>query len=328
MNILIALHGAFPVSYYGGTQRVVWGLGKTLFEMGHQVTFLVDSIQGDCPFATLIARNPDKSLYEQIPPETDLVHFNEFEVEAAQMPCPYVITIHGNKVPRQLDPNVIFVSRNHAQRNGCESYVYNGIDWDTIGNVDLQRQRQHYHFLGKAAWRVKNVRGAIDVVKGIPGADIDILGGNRLNFKMGFRLTITPSAHFHGLVDDQAKYEVMLRSRGLVFPVIWHEPFGLAIIESLYAGCPVFGTPYGSLPELISQQPFGFLTTSATEMREAILAHTPSPQLCHEYARTSFSARAMTLAYLDKYEKVMNGERLTTHFGNRQESWCNLEWKK
>ena len=42
-------------------------------------------------------------------------------------------------------------------------------------------------------------------------------------------------------------------SRGLIFPVRWHEPFGLAVIESLYFGCPVFATPYGALPELVQE---------------------------------------------------------------------------
>ena len=39
----------------------------------------------------------------------------------------------------------------------------------------------------------------------------------------------------------------------------WHEPFGIALIEALYFGCPVFGTPYGSLPEIVEEGVQGFL---------------------------------------------------------------------
>ncbi len=46
----------------------------------------------------------------------------------------------------------------------------------------------------------------------------------------------------------------MQRSKGLIFPVLWNEPFGLAAIESLYAGAPVFGPNYGSIPELINEK--------------------------------------------------------------------------
>lgn len=50
---------------------------------------------------------------------------------------------------------------------------------------------------------VKNVRGAIQVA----GADveIDILGGDRINFKRGFRWTLTRKAHFHGMVGGEEK---------------------------------------------------------------------------------------------------------------------------
>ena len=52
------------------------------------------------------------------------------------------------------------------------------------------------------------------------------------------------------MVGGQVKLDLLQGSRGLIFPVLWHEPFGLAVIESLYFGCPVYATPYGALPEL------------------------------------------------------------------------------
>jgi hypothetical protein len=53
------------------------------------------------------------------------------------------------------------------------------------------------------------------------------------------------------MVGGQVKLDLLQGSRGLIFPVLWHEPFGLAVIESLYFGCPVYATPYGALPELV-----------------------------------------------------------------------------
>ncbi|MEF9931013.1 MAG: glycosyltransferase, partial [Bacteroidales bacterium] len=54
------------------------------------------------------------------------------------------------------------------------------------------------------------------------------------------------------MIGGEQKLNILKESKGLIFPVIWNEPFGLAITESLYCGAPVFGTPYGSLPELIT----------------------------------------------------------------------------
>ena len=87
---------------------------------------------------------------------------------------------HGNFIPGNLERNAVFVSRNHAARYGSTSFVYNGLDWDDYGPVDFRTPRKDFHFLGKAAWSVKNVKGAIDVVKALPGEHIHILGGEIL----------------------------------------------------------------------------------------------------------------------------------------------------
>ena len=126
---------------------------------------------------------------------------------------------------------------------------------------------------------------------------------------MGFRFTWNPRIHFHGMVDDSKKKVIIEQSKGLIFPVTWHEPFGLAITESLYFGAPVFGTPYGALPELVSQE-VGFLTAHGQEMAAHIQSAQYSPKVCHEYARDLFNSSVMAEAYLKKYETVLNGEPL------------------
>ena len=185
----------------------------------------------------------------------------------------------------------------------------NGLDWDEYGAVNLSLTRNHFHFLGKAAWKVKNVKGAIRIAKNIPHAHLDVLGGYRLNLKMGFRFTLSPRIHFHGMVDNVEKQQIIQQSKGLIFPILWDEPFGLCLIESLYYGSPVFGTPRGALSELIPSE-VGFLGDE-----QAIISHLQnlpnySSKLCHEYAADQFNAKVMALAYLDKFERVLNGETL------------------
>ena len=53
------------------------------------------------------------------------------------------------------------------------------------------------------------------------------------------------------MVGGTNKTKLLNQSKGLLFPVRWHEPFGLAILESLHYGCPVFGTPRGSCLKLV-----------------------------------------------------------------------------
>ncbi|MEO6039155.1 MAG: hypothetical protein ABIQ93_12150, partial [Saprospiraceae bacterium] len=94
----------------------------------------------------------------------------------------------------------------------------------------------------------------------------------------------------------------------------------LAVAESLYFGCPVFGTPYGALPESLGQQvngrkphngtleafysDFGCLSVKKSELVEALKnAASYDRAKCQEWAIEHFSASRMTDEYLRLYEK-------------------------
>jgi glycosyltransferase involved in cell wall biosynthesis len=99
----------------------------------------------------------------------------------------------------------------------------------------------------------------------------------------------------------------------MLFPVRWHEPFGLAITESLYFGCPVFGTPYGSLTEIVTKD-IGYLSASKNELAEALqYIDQYDRKRCHERVMDQFTATHMMQQYLQKYEIVLNGHTLNHH---------------
>lgn len=327
MNIFISIpDSCLPVLNYGGTQRVVWYLAKELAQMGHHVTLLAAS-GSECPFADVVYYRKGVPLAEQIPQGTDIIHCQNF-VEESVADFPHIVTMHGNTLGVKLDINTVFVSRNHAMRHGSESYVYNGMDWADYGAVNLNAQRAYFHFLGKAAWKVKNVKGAINVVKAIPHARLKVLGGYRLNLKMGWRFTLSPRISFCGMVGGALKNTLLNGSKGLIFPVIWDEPFGLAVTESLYFGAPVFGTPYGSLPELVTDE-VGFLTNKQGEMvRHITDDYHYSPKVCHEYAVEQFNSRLMAERYVQKYETVLNGGTLNAVCPEATKPYSHLVWTR
>lgn len=41
MRILIVYTGFIPVKLYGGTERMIWSLGKELSRLGHELVYLV-----------------------------------------------------------------------------------------------------------------------------------------------------------------------------------------------------------------------------------------------------------------------------------------------
>ena len=322
MHVLLINNSPIPVYGYGGTERVIWDLGKTLARLGHQVSYLVPA-GSHCDFGRVLPIDTARPWAEQIPDDVDIAHF-QFNPHV-ELDRPYLVTEHGNaRKPKPLPRNTVFLSRNHASRYGSAEYVYNGLDWEAYGPVDFERPRSRYHFLGKAAWSVKNVRGAIKVAK-LAGVELDVLGGDRFQFKRGFRFTFSRQIHFHGMVGGEQKNSLLNGSRGLIFPVRWHEPFGLAIIESLYFGCPVFSTPYGSLPELVPET-CGFLSASASEMAEAVRTNRFDPRACHAHVKQHFSVETMTRNYLTMYQRVLDGETLNAQPPVIQDPARNLPW--
>lgn len=312
MNILIVNNTLIPAQLYGGTERVIWGLGKELTKIGHTITFLVKK-GSHCDFANVLFIDENKDIIDQIPEDIDVIHFNVTPKNIHDVKKPYIITIHGNSNDSNaFDLNSVFVSRNHAQRFGSTSFIYNGLDWSEYSQPDFSKSRKYFHFLGKAAWRVKNVQGAINVITNTKSESLKVLGGVRFNFSMGWRFTFSPRVRFYGMIGGIEKDQLLNGSKGLIFPVRWHEPFGLAIIESLYFGCPVFATPYGSIPELVSSD-YGFYSNSLQELTEAVEnSQKYNSKLCHEYALSEFNSKKMALSYLEKYERVLSGETLNS----------------
>jgi glycosyltransferase involved in cell wall biosynthesis len=309
MKVVLAhIAGTLPAAGYGGTERVIWWLGKELVARGHEVTFLVRD--GTCPFARVLRYDPRRPLEAQLPAGTDVVHLQHPVPDGESVDRPHLTTLHGSGSRLvELDRNTVFISRDQASRFGSTSFIHNGIDWNDYGSAPLDGARSWVHFLGDGAWKVKNLRGAIRVAH-LAGEELRVAGGFRLNFRMGFRFTLSRRVRFHGWVGADEKRSLLSGSKGLVLPVRWPEPFGLSIVESLFYGCPVFGTPYGSLPELVPPD-VGFLSSDAEELAEAVRGSARfDPRRCHDHAVACFGSRAMTDGYLAAYERVLAGEPL------------------
>ena len=300
---------ALIVHKYGGTERVIWWLGKALVKAGHQVSYLV-APGSSCDFANVYTYNESVPFNTLIPGDIDVVHLNHHVNEIPNIP--YIQTMHGNiNHAMELDQNTVFVSKNHAARFGSASYVHNGIDPSDYGSPILNKDqvKNYFHFLGVAAWRVKNVKGAIQIAK-LAHQKLRVIGGVRFNFNQGIRLSFDTHVRFDGMQGGAEKNEIIKYSKGLIFPVRWHEPFGLALIESLYFGCPVFGTPYGSLPEIVIPE-VGYLTTTASGLADAVACVNDfNRKHCHEYVMDNFTHIQMSASYVRLYEKVLNGEKL------------------
>src|SRR5262245_18790117 len=118
-----------PPRLYGGTERVIYWLGKALVQLGHQVT-LVARPGSEIPgteLRPLTARLAEAGWTHLVPASCDLLHL--WEPPDRPVPKPFLVTMGSNGLPGQRFPRTtVFVSRTHAANHGSKHFVYNGID--------------------------------------------------------------------------------------------------------------------------------------------------------------------------------------------------------
>jgi glycosyltransferase involved in cell wall biosynthesis len=307
MHITLYKQGKIPIppKLYGGTERVIYWLGKALIELGHQVT-LIANAQSHIPGAELRVISSDekgpRAWMKLIPDSTDIVHFHE--MPAADINQPYLVTIQGNGRPGESFPmNTVFVSQKHAANHGSRHFVHNGID---PGDYLLSEKREDYAiFLAKARWKVKNFSGAVAVARRA-GIELRVLGSRNWPFDLQKLLPPIRGIRYLGMTGGEEKCDLLARARCLIFPVRWEEPFGLSLTEALVSGAYVVGTPYGSLPEIVTPE-VGVLSARADELVEAVKnPQRFNPATCHDRVlRGGFTHLDMARKYLGCYEQVL-----------------------
>ncbi len=306
MHVALCHDAVIPTLKYGGTERVIFWLARALIQLGHKVTLLAK--EGSFVEGTqLISPPAGMKVEESVPSDVDILH-----LWATPNPVPkrpFVVTIEGNGRPgEKFHPNTLFVSKKHAENHGAIHYVYNGLPPEDFRS-DAERE-DYLVFLAKASWKVKNLTGAIAVARAVK-MRLEVLGSRDWPVDFHRLLPIIRGVHYRGMVDDVEKREVLRRARGLIFPVRWDEPFGIAITESLASGCPVFGTPYGSLPEIVNDE-VGVLSASSSDLINAIRKLDRfSPEKCRARVFQGFTDLDMARNYLSFYANILQTGRLS-----------------
>lgn len=296
MHIVLTHPAVIPPLKYGGTERIVYWLGKALLQRGHRVT-LISARGSRLDGATIIPIGKGDSWEKRVPDDADILHL--WGTPGSELPRkPFIVTIQGNGKPgERFHPNTVFISHNHAENHSSKHFVYNGIDPDEYPCDPKRLDR--LVFLAKASWKVKNLVGAIEIARAA-NLPLEVLGSSpsqRL-------LPRWRGVKYYGMVNDIEKRAVLRSSRALLFPVRWPEPFGIAITEALASGCAVFGTPYGSLPEIVNSS-CGFLSNDASEIIRAIRSKTFSPDACRARVYQGFTHLNMADAYLKYYQSIL-----------------------
>jgi len=292
----------FPVARYGGAERAAYYLAKGLAELGHRNTFLCKP-GSRMDFADTLPLDEAKDLASQIPSGVDVVQL--YSTPATLPKFPYLVCIQGNGKPgEKFLPNTVFLSQDHAQRHNWTEFVFNGIDPDEYP-LSIKKNADELLFLAKGSWPVKNLFGALKLAKeadcslNVLGAEASVL--DRI---------CNRHAHFFGMIGGEEKLRVLQQSQTLLFPVLWNEPFGVALIEALATGCSVVGSDWGSIPEIVDDS-CGKTCSTKEGFLQAIAGRSGwSPEACRRRVVDHFTHRHQAEKYLSYYQKVNSGHVL------------------
>ncbi|MFG1500689.1 glycosyltransferase [Halobacteriovorax sp. XZX-3] len=306
MHVCIHHHKVLPVKKYGGIERAVFWHMLELVRQGHQVTFIGPKESEVTKHGIKhIVWNKGEDWQKLVPDNIDIVHVSF--PEKIRIDVPYVLNVQGNGFPGEKhDRNTVFCSKSHARNHNSTSYVNNAVDmreYPINYTSNKITEIEHLLFLAKASWRVKNLKQSLKIALKT-NKHLHICGGNSI-------LGIHPLIHNHGMVGGDNKLSIMQKCDALLFPVRWHEPFGIAIIEAMTQGIPVFGSSFGSLPDLIVKG-----TGRTFYSHEEIIQYfkNGAEEFDRDFIRNhvieNYSIERFTKDFVEKYKIVLNGQHL------------------
>jgi glycosyltransferase involved in cell wall biosynthesis len=108
---------------------------------------------------------------------------------------------------------------------------------------------------------------------------------------------------------QSAKMKLMQKAKCYLFPVQFHESFGLTTVEALSCGTPIIANAMGALPEIIKHGETGFLCNDYQHMKTFVNSIDEiCPRDCRKDIEKRFSREAMS----KRFEKILidlyNGE--------------------
>ena len=323
MNILLVKNSFIPPKNYGGTQRIVYWLAKTLDKLGHRVFLMAhgdSEIFKTSPSIHHIAYpEKDRHIEKHIPDFIDIVHFHQQpKVILQKKPC--IITMHGNALHgERFLPNTVFLSRKHAECHGARHFVYNGVDpEDYIFSI---AKSNYMLYMAMLNWRVKNAPTAMQLALDLK-QPLKLAGGQ---LKSAWKIWSLkrlfnyfkqrPYIEEVGLVGGKVKVDLLTKASILFYIVNWQEPCAVAPQEAFLCGTPVIASSNGVLPEYIKDGENGYIVNTYKEALEVLKSHFSMPperraEMAKHCRDSAFTADTMAKSYLSLYEKVIKEKYL------------------
>ena len=325
---------AVPPKKYGGTELFIAELAHGLQRKGVEVIVYTNGEstvdapvrwlypEGEWPLkheveASLKGLNHFAWAMTEASEQADLIHVNSAPCLAFSrfINVPMVYTVHHAFDQSLTDfyqsyPDVAYVTISDFQQEKLSSpdmrTIHHGIDPSLYTAPD--GKREYLSFLGRIA-PAKGTHLAIEIAEksGIP---LKIAGEIQPINKRYWETQVKPHVdgkfiEYVGEVGMEEKVELLGKSRAMLFPVQWDEPFGLVMIEAMACGAPVLAMPRGSVAEVVKEGVSGNVRKTAAELAEcARNLNLPAPKV-RAYMEEFFSVKRMTRDYINLYSEIL-----------------------
>jgi glycosyltransferase involved in cell wall biosynthesis len=332
---------AVPPKLYGGTERIVAYLSDELAALGHDVTLFASGdslttakLEAVWPCALRL----DETIRDYLAP-----HIVMLEILARQAEEFDIVHLHLDYLgyPILKRTEVPFLATLHGRLDLPElTRIYETFDDVPVVSIsDAQREplpQAHYistvqHGIpermllpGFGAGGYLAFLGRISPEKA-PDAAIRIAARAGMPLKIAAKVDKVDAQYFEeqiepllqashvefiGEIGDDQKAAFLGNAAGLLFPIAWREPFGLAMIEAMACGTPVIAFRNGSVPEVIDEGVTGFIVN---DENAAVAATQKLRSLDRARIRRifeeRFTARRMAEDYVNIYRRVIARQR-------------------
>ena len=337
MKILMVMDPGIlvPPKTYGGIERIVEILAIEYNRMGHEVYLLVTpgSYVDGCkvyPFGKEGFPPKKKDALKAITVAWQFLwkKRNDFDLVHNFGRLAYLLPILNHKVKkimsyqREIDnKNISLINKlpnrnmfftacsadllSRTEEKGQWEAVYNTINFSKYNlqqNIDADAPIM---FLGRLE-RIKGCHTAIELARKtghrlIIAGNISTLPEEIDYFEKEVKPHIDgEQVVYTGALNDEQKNYWLGKSKALIFPIEWNEPFGIVMIEAMACGTPVIAYNIGSVKEVIDEGITGYKINNMDEMVAAVKKVTSiNRQHCREHAGKRFDASVVAKKYLD-----------------------------
>jgi glycosyltransferase involved in cell wall biosynthesis len=317
-----------PPRRYGGTELFVAQLTRGLIGLGHEpVVYANGASTVDAELRSLFAgddwpiQDPAQASLKNLThcswavrdaaEHCDVIHVNDVAglFFSDYVDVPFVHTLHHPRVSAlsavyDRYPDVWYVTISDFQQQQealpqCQT-IYHGIDASLY--TCREEKEDYLCFLGRMS-PCKGPHIAIDVAKRA-GIRLKLAGEVQPLFRDYWERDVRPHIdgrriEYVGEADAAMKNALLGGARALLFPIQWHEPFGLIMIEAMACGTPVVALPGGSVAEVVGDG--GVVCDSIDDMVRVVRELDVPPLRCRKRVESRFTVEAMARQYARVY---------------------------